>query len=40
MSVRISPSILAGDFAHLADAVASVEAGGAESNRVTLHVAQ
>ena len=30
MSVRISPSILAGDFAHLADAVASVEAGGAD----------
>ena len=30
MSLRISPSILAGDFAHLADAVASVEAGGAD----------
>jgi ribulose-phosphate 3-epimerase len=30
MSVRISPSILAGDFAHLANAVASVEAGGAD----------
>jgi ribulose-phosphate 3-epimerase len=30
MNVRISPSILAGDFAHLADAVASVEAGGAD----------
>lgn len=30
MSLRISPSILAGDFAHLADAVAQVEAGGAD----------
>jgi ribulose-phosphate 3-epimerase len=30
MSVRIAPSILAADFARLADAIASVEAGGAE----------
>ena len=30
MSLRISPSILAGDFAHLADAIAKVEAGGAD----------
>jgi ribulose-phosphate 3-epimerase len=30
MNVRIAPSILAGDFARLADAVARVEAGGAD----------
>jgi ribulose-phosphate 3-epimerase len=30
MTVRIAPSILAGDFARLADAVAKVEAGGAD----------
>jgi len=30
MTVRIAPSILAGDFARLADAVARVEAGGAD----------
>ena len=30
MSVRIAPSILSADFAHLADAVAQVEAGGAD----------
>ncbi len=30
MSVRIAPSILAADFARLADAVARVEAGGAD----------
>ena len=30
MSVRIAPSILAGDFARLADAVARIEAGGAD----------
>ena len=30
MTVRISPSILAGDFARLADGVARVEAGGAD----------
>jgi ribulose-phosphate 3-epimerase len=30
MNVRISPSILAGDFARLADGVARVEAGGAD----------
>ena len=30
MSVRIAPSILAGDFARLADAVAQIEAGGAD----------
>ena len=30
MTVRIAPSILAGDFARLADAVACVEAGGAD----------
>ena len=30
MSLRIAPSILAADFAHLADAVSRVEAGGAE----------
>ena len=30
MTVRIAPSILAGDFARLADAVAHVEAGGAD----------
>ncbi|HYN07883.1 MAG TPA: ribulose-phosphate 3-epimerase [Vicinamibacterales bacterium] len=30
MSIRIAPSILAGDFARLADAVARIEAGGAD----------
>ena len=30
MTVRIAPSILAGDFARLADAVARVEAAGAD----------
>lgn len=30
MSVRIAPSILAADFAHLAEAIARVEAGGAD----------
>lgn len=30
MSLRIAPSILSADFAHLADAVAAVEAGGAD----------
>jgi len=30
VSLRIAPSILAADFAHLADAVSRVEAGGAE----------
>ncbi len=30
MSVRVAPSILAADFARLADAVAAVEAGGAD----------
>ena len=30
MSVRIAPSILSADFARLADAIAQIEAGGAD----------